>query len=61
MRRTKNTPEVLMVEYFDRNKAQRWGKVEKELPNYFIVRRLDGDRERVLREKILEKRTVTPK
>jgi len=58
MRRTK-FPLVKMVQYFDRNKAWRYGQVVKETKTSVIVCNVYREKEIVPRDKIIREEFVT--
>lgn len=58
MRRTiSQTPSAhaTMVEYYDRNQAQRWGKVKREGADWLLVVGAVGEEEVVPKEKVIRK------
>ena len=59
MRRTK-FPLVKMVQYFDENKAWRYGQVVKETKTSVIVYTAYREEEIVPRDKIIREEFVTP-
>jgi len=59
VRRTK-FPLVKMVQYFDKNKAWRYGQVVKETKTSVIVYTAYREKEIVPRDKIIREEFVTP-
>ena len=43
----------MMINYYDANKAQRWGKIEKETKHSFIVSNLFGEKTKVSKENVI--------
>ncbi len=44
---------IRMINYYDKNKAQRWGRIEKEHKDHIVVKNAYGEKEKVPREKII--------
>ena len=61
MKRTRlsENENATMVNYYDRNKAQRWGRLEKEDGGSVIVRDVFGDRDKVPKSSIIKERKIT--
>ncbi len=57
-RTTKPKKKIRMVNYRDKNKAQRWGKVEKEKKDHLVVRDMSGEKAKVSKQMIIEEKYV---
>ncbi len=59
MRRTKPVASKrMMINYYDNNKAQRWGRLVEEHENHVIVKDVLEERSTVLRGKIIKEQEV---
>lgn len=52
---------IIMVNYYDKNKAQRWGRLEKGNEDSIIVRNAHKEKEKVPRESIIEEEEISEK
>ena len=60
MKRTKPAKgKTVMVNYYDGNKAQRWGKLTQEGREILSVVNAHGEKEKVPRRKVIEIRETT--
>jgi len=50
---------IIMVNYYDENKAQRWGRLEKGIEGSIIVRNAYNKKQKIPREKIIEEKEIS--
>ena len=50
---------IIMVNYYDENKAQRWGRLEKGIEGGIIVRNAYNEKQKIPREKIIQEKEIS--
>lgn len=60
MQRTKPPSSLkIMIDYYDKNQARRWGELVKETRKTVTVRTSYGEKETINKDRIVERREIT--